>query len=111
LKSIAEEIFNMKIKQITASYTAFPEMDRKGNGKEMFLSATACPDAGEWSLAEAEVNFFRLFQKLYASSQMNMLVLGMVSKESYDMRVKKNNGVYDMLIIGSEKKLGEKDEK
>jgi hypothetical protein len=97
----------MRITQIVASVTSNADYPHRDFGKETFLSLTAIPDIGTWTLEEAEINYFVLCEKISKLTLINMQVRGMVGKEEVVKRMQGMAGSYKQIID----KLSVKDQK
>jgi hypothetical protein len=72
----------MRVTQITASVAAFPDPEKRNNGKEVFFAANAVPDnGGSWTLEEACVNFLNLTKDLSLMTNLAMYARGMLGKD------------------------------
>jgi hypothetical protein len=68
----------MRIKSITASATHHGDESRRQNGKDNFIAMQAVPDAGTWSLEEAEIAYYTLMARITTMSYGTMVIKGML---------------------------------
>lgn len=73
----------MRIRSITGSVSSYSDPEMRSWGKEMFVSATAEPDSGTWSLEEAGIEYLKLINSLSHMNYIALMARNMISKDSF----------------------------